>query len=434
MATTSTRNKPRSTGLVGTLFPRKRVRVASAGLLIICIALSGISFATSKDGKTLFGPPLGADFAGFYVVGEIYNQYGPASVYDLDLQSKLYHELLPHEPATASLPYAHAPLLVPAFAQLAKLPYPQAYFTWLILSMAIYCGGIVLLLSACPKLSDSDRLTAILLAVSFEPFIMECWHGGQIAVIGFLALSAAFWCLRRERMLCAGIALSFCIYKPTLLVVVLPMLVFMRQWRMLMGFAIGASYLELLSMVILTPSTCLAHLNLLLHYAQRTTSGGTFFQTQKYVDFNSFVKLLLPGSAIAPIVLGALMGLSALLLGRVLSKVAGEPDRSLLVATAIAWTMVLNLYIALYDTICIVPVLFVAAEYFLGKERRLPMPFRLLLVGTYIAPCVTQTIARWTGLQLYTIVLAMGAIYLLLQLRPAGERKTAHRAQLAMAN
>jgi hypothetical protein len=133
-------------------------------------------------------------------------------------------------------------------------------------------------------------------------------------------------------------------------------------------------------------------------------------------------------------VLGALMGLSALLLGRVLSKVEAEPDRSLLFATAIAWTMVLNLYIALYDTICIVPALFVTAEYLLQRERRLPTRFRWLLVGAYIAPCITQTVARYTGLQLYTVVLAMSAIYLLLQLRPAGERKIALRTQLAMPN
>jgi hypothetical protein len=187
-------------------------------------------------------------------------------------------------------------------------------------------------------------------------------------------------------------------------------------------------------MVILTPQTTLDHLHLLLSYAQRTTGGGAFFQTSKYVDLNSFVKLLLPGSSMAPMVLGALMGLCALLLGRVLSKVEGDADRPLLLATAIAWTMVLNLYIALYDTICIVPALFVTTEYLLGRERRLPTAFRWLLVAAYIAPCITQTVARYTGLQLYTVVLAMSAIYLLLQLRPAGERKTTLRTQLAMAN
>lgn len=419
---------------MGTIFPRKRVRFAATGLLIVCVALSAVSFVTSKGGKTLFGPSLGADFAGFYVVGEIYNQYGPSRVYDLDLQAKLYHELLPDEPASASLPYAHHPMLVPGFAQLAKLSYPQAYFTWMILSLGIFGIGVALLLSACPTLKESDWLTPTLLAFSFEPFIMECWHGGQIAVIGFLALCAAFWCLRRERTLCAGLALSLLIYKPTLLVIILPMLLFMRQWRTLVGFVIGATYLQLLAMVILTPQTTIDHLHLLLGYAQRTTGGGTFFQTSKYVDFNSFVKLLLPGSPMAPMVLGALMGLSALLLGRVVSKVEADSDRSLFLATAVSWTMVLNLYIALYDTICIVPALFVTAQYLLDRERHLPTPFRWLLVGIYIAPCITQTVARYTGLQLYTVVLAMSAIYLLLQLRPAGERKSSLRTQLAMAN
>jgi hypothetical protein len=402
------------------LFPRKRVRFAATGLVAACVALSSLSFATSKNGKTLFGPSLGADFAGFYVVGEIYNQYGASRVYDLDLQAKLYHELLPHEPASASLPYAHHPLLVPGLAQLAKMSYPQAYITWMILSFGLYVAGVALLLNACPKLKESDWLTPALLAVSFEPFIMECWHGGQIAVIGFLAFSAAFWCLRRERTLCAGLALSLLIYKPTLLVIILPMMLFMRQWRTLFGFLIGASYLQLLAMVILTPAACLDHLRLLLSYAQRTSGGVAFFQTSKYVDFNSFVKLLLPGSPMAAMMLGALMGLSALLLGRVLSRVEGDVNRSLLLAIAISWTMVLNLYIALYDTICIVPALFIVAEYLLERERVLPKTFRAWLALIYITPCLTQAVARVTGLQIYTVALAGMAVYQLLQLAPRG--------------
>jgi hypothetical protein len=325
---------------------------------------------------------------------------------------------LPHESASASLPYAHHPLLVPAFAQLAKLSYPQAYLTWLMISAALYAAGVALLLNACPKLKESDWLTPTLLAFSFEPFIMECWHGGQIAAIGFLALSAAFWCLRRERLICAGIALSLCLYKPTLLVIILPMLLFMRQWRTLFGFLIGASYIQLLAMVILGPATCMDHLHLLLSYAQRTTGNGAFFQTWKYVDFNSFVKLLLPGSPIAPMVLGALMGLSALLLGRVASRIESNADRSLLLAAAISWTMVLNLYIALYDTICIVPALFIVADYLLQRERRLPFAFRCWLALIYITPCLTQSVARVTGLQIYTLALAGMAVYQVLQLLP----------------
>jgi hypothetical protein len=427
------RNKSRRTDFFGLVFPRKRVRFAATGLLVVCVALSAISFATSKHGKTLFGPSLGADFAGFYVVGEVYNQDGPSRVYDLDLQAKRYHELLPHEPASASLPYAHHPLLVPVFAKLAQLSYPQAYVVWLTMSAGLYIAGIALLLNACPKLAESDWLTPTLLALSFEPFIMECWHGGQIAAIGFFAFSAAFWCLRRERTLCAGICLSLLIYKPTLLVILLPTLAFLRQWRTLFGFLIGASYLQLLAMVILTPHTTLDHLHLLLSYAQRTTGGGTFFQTSKYVDFNSFVKLLLPGSAMAPMVLGALMGLSALLLGRVLSKVEAEPDRSLLFATAIAWTMVLNLYIALYDTICIVPALFVTAEYLLQRERHLPSAFRWWLALIYVTPCITQTVARYTGLQIYTVALAGMAVYQILQLLPKQSRATATSDKLALS-
>ena len=62
------------------------------------LLLLAVIFATTRGGRTILGPGLGADFAGFYPAGTILNAYPPDRLYDLALQDRLYHRLLPAMP------------------------------------------------------------------------------------------------------------------------------------------------------------------------------------------------------------------------------------------------------------------------------------------------------------------------------------------------
>jgi len=81
-------------------------------------------------------------------------------------------------------------------------------------------------LSSSPAISfPTIRLRRSLTSTSpfFWPF-MHFLHQRAIAMIGFFALALAFREEVRKRPFVSGLALSICLYKPTLLLLFLPML------------------------------------------------------------------------------------------------------------------------------------------------------------------------------------------------------------------
>jgi hypothetical protein len=83
--------------------------------------------------------------------------------------------------------------------------------------------------------------------------------------------------------------------------------------------------------------------------------------------------------------------------------------RSLVWAATLTWSLILNLYVAVYDTILgFLAALLTAAALDRPTERvgaRFPLAFRVLMLLLYLAPWITQPVARLTGFQLFTVVL-----------------------------
>jgi hypothetical protein len=81
-------------------------------------------------------------------------------------------------------------------------------------------------------------------------------------------------------------------------------------------------------------------------------------------------------------------------------------------ALAIAWTPVLNLYLGVYDVTVIVvsAVLLVAWQL---RQGGLRVEAKALFLLLYVTPWLAQPIAKATGLQLLTVVLAAFGLYVL---------------------
>jgi hypothetical protein len=399
-----------------------RVRFVSGAVLGMSLLLLAVAFATASQGRTAFGSDLGADYAQFYVAGTLLDRYPAERLYDFELQRRLYHEVLPGLEEQVQLPYAYPPFIAFVLWPLARLPYAWSFAVWLVLSLSLYSLGLRLLLSRLPSLSGPDRVTAVLLALSFEPFIMECWLGGQLSVLGFFCISLAWYCHQSGRPFAAGLALGVCLYKPTLLVILLPMLAVGRRWGILAGFGVAALSLAGLSVLIAGWQTCLAYTDILFGYARTTAGSTTIFRTWKYMDLNSFIRLLLGDN---PALRGALfLAVAGPWLGLLVAAWArsgrrGGVHQQLLWASTLAWTPVANLYVGVYDTIVAVPAALLGAEALYRREDdtgpALPPGFRTALFLLYVVPWFSQHLALAVGFQPYTLVLLALAIYLQVQ-------------------
>lgn len=212
----------------------------------------------------------------------------------------------------------------------------------------------------------------------------------------------------------SGAVLAMCLYKPTLLLLTLPMLVITRRFSTIAGFMIVGLLLAAASLLIVGWQGCLEYIRMLLFFTDNSTSAATGLRSWKYVDVNSFFRLLLGYHAYFRWIFVALAFLLILpLLFRFWRRFGRKSggDQSLVWAVALTWTLVLNVYLGIYDaTLVVLSVLLTTHAFYRGAGNPYldPAPvYKLTVLLLYIVPWITQPIARLTGFQLYTVVIAL---------------------------
>lgn len=392
-----------------------RLRLVSCTVLLISTAALILLVITAQGGVTRLGPSLGGDYSHLYAAASLLNHYPADRLYDLALQDRLLHELLPALPATTTLLYVHPPLVAFLLRPLAQLPYLWSYLTWLVISLGLYLAGLRLLGKTVATFGSGEKPTVFLLALSFEPFIIECWMGGQLSAVGFFLVALALHGERFGRPLQTGFALGCCLYKPTLLVLLMPMLVVTRRWRVLGAFALCGLGMAAASWLAVGWRACESYFPVLLSFARIAAAEQTIFPVWKYVDLLAFSRLLLGGLPPAGKVLAVVLAGSALaLLMRAWWRFPrlDEPGRRLVWAGTLTATLVCNLYAAVYDTVLAVPAALWTADVLRSRSGgRLGAPFKGLMVLMYVTPWVSQRLAVAVGFQPYTLVLAALAGY-----------------------
>jgi hypothetical protein len=390
---------------------RDRIWFFCCGLLAVSLLLMVISFVTSdEDNQNRFGN-LGADFAGFYYAGGILNGPTPEKLYDPATQDEAYYEIFPTVRGRENLPYVHPPFVAAIFRPLASLPYPAAYAIWLLISAGLYGAGLAVTWRVLTAMPAADRLLAMLLALTFEPFLMECWLGGQLSGLAFLCLALAFFWEREGKPLFSGLALGLMLYKPTLVILILPMLLVARRWRTLLGVCLTGLFLALISLIAVGKSICLSYADALRGFTGTTTGTGMVRKDWKFIDLNFFFRNLFG----EPTTLGRIFVVTIAAVTLIFLFISwwqmdqGRESRRWLVwAGTVTLTMIVNVYMGIYDLILIVPAVLWTAEVFYEHPDRTAAyfpTFKLLVFLLIVLSWITQPLARVTGVQIITLLL-----------------------------
>lgn len=397
----------------------ERARFVSITFTVIAGLVLAVSFGTARNRVTVFGPSLGADFACFYVAGLILNFESPGQLYDMQLQSRLYHDLLPGESET-SLPYPYAPFLAVVTVPLALLPYEQAYLAWLCINLACYLYAFTMVWKQTLRLGESGFRDARLIALSFAPFLLEGWIGGQAVGLCILVIACVLYLQSRGHRVLGGVVLAIVSFKPTLLVAVVPMLCVTRQFRILTGFAVGTLLLGLFSLALVGRQGCWGYLEMLHHYAEVKAIAPDVFKTWKYIDANSFVRLAFGNHRLGLVIWGIISGVIWLLLLRAWWPLRGDyrDSRRLLAwALALCWTPILTPQCAIYDATLLVPSVLVTISVLRhstsGTNTRLTPTLHAMLACLYLTPWFSQFIAVRLGIQPMTLAVSAFGAYLL---------------------
>jgi hypothetical protein len=405
-------------------FAPGRIGVTCFLVIVSAAALLGVSIATGRQGHTVFGPLIGSDFPQFYVAGMTLNERAPEQLYDFAAQQRRYHRLFAGLDEGESLPYVYAPFFSAIVRPLASLSYTGALLVWTAASAGLFLAGFALVWRASEGLGREQWRTALLVLAAFEPLLIECLVGGHATAFGFFWIAVTLYFVRTGRAARGGLALSFCLYKPTLLVLIVPMLVASRQFRALGGFAAGALALALVSMLAIGGSACVQYVQGLAGLGANAASSESVFRTFKYVDVRSFFRLLAGGGSVAAPLLAIVTGAAVIpILVRFWMRAAIEEgeSRDRLWAATITWTLVLNLYVPIYDTALVALAVVLVAGRVHDERAGFPPTFKLMMLLLWLTPWVTQHVALASGLQPYTLVLAAFGMYQLFGRRPADE-------------
>jgi hypothetical protein len=385
--------------------------VACWASLVLTVAMVATSIVYALRGQWFLGHQPGGDFVAFYAAGRILNEYPHERLYDLSLQYRIHHAVLPQMPRELVDPYVNTPFTALLFQPLARLPFFWAYGLWMAISAALYVGGLVLLWPEHSRFGGVSRM-ALLICISFPPFAIECVAGGQISVLGFFALALCTRWQRCGHPVAAGTALAVCLYKPPLLVLAVPMLLIGVRLRALLGFAAGACALGALSLATVGYSGCAGYLEALRIRAGETAHNPSPLPLFKFVDVRSFFQLLLNGDPQVGGGIALILAAAAFvyLAKRWVRSRPGTQADGLLWAATIAWTLVFNLYVPIYDTTLIVISALLMAGAVYGARGEHAESGRSAFLGwmlvLYVTACVSQFLASFARFQILTLVLA----------------------------
>jgi hypothetical protein len=379
--------------VIGPLPGEKEGRAFGICGIAIALIACGLSLYYGFRGEAFLGRPLGGDFVQFYAAGRVLNQHEPTKLFDPPYFSAVQHEILPTMASTQWLIFGNPPCIAALFRPLALLTYRQAYCVWLVFSASLYVSGLLILLRG------RWGSAALLLALSTPMFTLETWIGGQVSVFGFFIFAICVRCFESQKFFLAGLALGLAAYKPSLLVIPAAMFLAGRCWRVLAGIAISASLVVAACFAAAGVEGMRLWLSTLRAFQYMISDEQSILRRTKYVDLNSFLVVLGGLNTVTKTI--AFVVVAGALLVLAWSWFRSQGDRRLLFAATIAATLILNVYVPVYDTPVLIPALVLVAAT-LGENKE----FRAWMLLFCLVPWLTQSAADFLHVQILTIVIA----------------------------
>ena len=379
-------------------FTAKRLR-AQGLVLSLCswsIYVWDISAAGLRDHHGLL---KGTDFVHFYTLGLLALARRGADLYNMESQTALVQRIL-GVPNIVYLPL-YPPQVSIFFAPLARLSYGWALVIWLTVNAAIYAYCCYAVWRVCPNLR-SEQFTIFILAAAYPGFFhLILW--GQTSALALACFTLAYFALRTENYLLAGIALGTLAFKPQLGLAAAILFVGMRNWTLIAGAILSATGQFMLAWLYFDFDPLRQWFRML----RNVPNMLALFEPRPYQthSLRAFWAMLIPSPTIALLLyLVSSVFVLALLIVCWRSKLSLDIRYSaLLVVTALVAP-----HLTVYDLVILAPAFLLLGDWVIANGRHhLTLRLAALLYLVYVLPLVGP-LARWTRLQLS--VLAMSAI------------------------
>jgi hypothetical protein len=288
------------------------------------------------------------------------------------------------------------------FGPLARLPYIPAMLVWMAVTLLLYVACGYALWKACPRLRDRRAATALLLLAA--PALHFALTFAQISALALVCVTIAFFALRANRPVVAGIAIGSLAYKPQLGLAFAFVFIAAAEWRIVLGAAIGASFQVAVASAFWSVAVLRDYARALVRLVPAIPTEFEPFRFQMHSWLSFFDLLGLPQRvALAAYAVAALIVLViALACWRARGPLALRYS-ALLIATVLV-----DPHMYVYDLVVLTPAFFLLADWALGANNHVLLG---LLYFVYFSP-LFSTLAQTSGIQLSVPALSLLALVL----------------------
>jgi hypothetical protein len=212
-----------------------------AGALLLAVALGGALAPHIHRAQI-----ENSDFVNFYVGASIVHRGDGAKLYQQDTQRAVLRSVLQRD----SIQYfLHPPFEAAALAPLASLSFERAFVVWTAINVAVLALLPLVLMPCIPLVARRPYVG--LIGFFFLPVLVALTLG-QDSILLLFVISLAYLLMHKKMDLTAGLVLALASIKFQYLIVLIPLLLMSRKWRLVAGIGLGCAGLAAVSTYVIS--------------------------------------------------------------------------------------------------------------------------------------------------------------------------------------
>lgn len=228
-------------------------------LLLFAIACFYIGLVVVWVGERDSPIQYGGDFLGYWSVGKIADEKGYSEIHDIDnlrivetQELKALGFLGNTSDSSLSPPTAHyLSFYIVPFQLLSKLELKTSFWVWTLFNLAILIGYLVFYLrKVLPGnvVTNSGLSLLFLVLVSFPVF--NNLVNGQVNIFLLVCVGEMIRNAVKKKPLLSGLWMGGLLLKPVLLILIIPIFLIMRNWKVLLGFIVSSGMILTTSLIL----------------------------------------------------------------------------------------------------------------------------------------------------------------------------------------
>lgn len=296
------------------------------------------------------------DFTNFYAAGSILLHGQRAQLYDRRIQEPVLRPLLQGNYFSFEY-FIHPPFEALLFVPLARLSFVDAYVVWTSFNLWLL-AALPLLLMPCVPLIRRKPSLALVGFIFFPP--LATLKMGQDSILLLFIISAAYCLMRTSKPAAAGLMLALAAIKFQYLVVLAPLLLLERRFRLFAALCAGTAALVLASVWIVGFAGIVSYVSLAasvshhLEFLKQVNARGFMFAIgSKHFLFLSLVVSFVVFS-----------------LAVVVARIRRPEQQQLAFAAYLAAAVLASPYAHFSDTAVLLLSLLLAIDWLIGHSRR----------------------------------------------------------------